>query len=124
MKPLNLIWQDWLIIIAIVSNQIARFLTVYAETTLKGLVSSVQAVEENPLQRALSTYNTYSFIFTLFIYALMIGMYLYERSVYMKDKTNDSHKFILDTTAVIIALLWIADMLNDLGVVAGIIFNK
>ena len=106
-------WQDWFIILAILSNMLAYTFTVYITTSTAQLSTSAQYLESNPIARVIDSLGSIAFIFHILTYAAVIIFY-----IYIKRKYKGEQRYMLITgIAVIISLLWTYDMLNDLAYV-------
>ena len=107
------VWQDWLVIGAILSNMLAYTFTVYITTSVSQLGSSASYLEANPIARIIDSLGSIAFVVHILMYAALAIFYIYIKHKY----SGDQRYFLMTGIAIIIFLLWTFDMLNDLGYV-------
>ncbi len=115
MKGIKLLWQDLLISLAICSNTLAYFITLYITTSISSLTSSANNVEANPVGRALLNFSYAAFILHLIIYATALAIYLYVR------KRRQGQEMLFNFMALLVFLIWFNDLLNDLAVLLRVV---
>ncbi len=112
------IWQDLLIVLVIVLNVGANFLTHIFLTTITGSAAAANQLESNPVQRTFISLGYVQFIIQGALYAILVVFYLHIRR--NKDKNylaNQTFTFI----TLFLFLLVVADFVNDLGIVLGLL---
>ena len=76
------VWQDWLVIGAILSNMLAYTFTVYITTSVSQLGSSASYLEANPIARIIDSLGSLAFLVHILMYAGLIIFYIYIKRKY------------------------------------------
>ena len=121
---MKLIWQDILIILALIFELTAHFATLYLTTDISAyshvnVTTAVTAVESNPFQRNLITAYYIDFAIQFILYGLLLGMYLE-----IRKKALISGEYLLMNVMVLTLFVFtLGDATNDLAYLAAFIFK-
>lgn len=120
----KLIWQDWILILALGFELLAHFVTIYLVTNVASyshvnVTTATQAVESNPFQQNIVTGYYVDFLIQFLLYGLMLAIYLKIRA-----KALETGEFLLMNAVVLsIFLFTLADATNDLAYLFAFIFK-
>jgi hypothetical protein len=109
-------WNDFLIIISVISNFLARFLTVFFLTNASSISSNVQVLEANPLAQLSSVVNFVAVIWGVVLGAIVLALYLSYRKYRKKDELNS---LLFNVFTIGVFLFFFSDFVNDFAVVLG-----
>ena len=123
MKTKKIMLTDIIVILAIIANLSAVFLTqaIIHKVSIAGAVASANAIESNPVAHAQQTSLFLTYITKVIFYGMLIGMY-----AWLRDKSIRSREdmLVLQMFAFILFFAFATDALNDFGIYVGFLINS
>jgi hypothetical protein len=117
---MKLIWQDSLIILALLFVLLAHASTVYITTSVPSLTKTATTLESNPTAQFYADSYYASFFSAFLLYGILIALYLRIRE---KSKRGPEYRFLLNFFVLAIFLLAINDSANDVATVLAMILK-
>jgi hypothetical protein len=114
----KLIWQDYCVGLSLVFNVVAYGLTKYLLVILGFSIKH----ETNLVQRMMMSYSYFGVIFQGMLLAFLVIFYLNLRSKYSKEDSIVKYTS-LNLFVMIIFMVLLVDVVNDIGVIAGVMHS-
>lgn len=108
------LWQDVVVVLALVIYMGTGFLTIYVLAELEVVTEFAENIESNPIAREVYVMGFYLMIFQWVEVAFLGGFYYILRWATLNKMQPDSGYMLLSFFTIFIALFYLQNFLNDL----------